>query len=269
MINYVSRRSKPTKHQHGVEEKLLIAAAQYKFPEERRLIDGDHAGNVKKIRSIGNPYLGNEGVRALVASGGLCAPLTPLYDIPDFAVNDRPVRDSLPSFQAERGGISVPSVSTIGDITTAITVIEESADAGRWHLRHQVLSGPDLPDLDGRGGRDHLPLPRVREPECQGVAGRDRSRERAHDGRARADGRGSAARPHQGALDQRHGRRGHAQRLVACDQRDRSHHGIRAVSPAPRRERPVPGLAAGLDAGVPARSTRSRIRTTAGCRGSR
>lgn len=129
MINYVSRRSKPTKHQHGVEEKLLIASASYNFPEERRLFDGDHSGNVAKIRKIGNPYLGNEGARALTASGGLCAPLTPLYDIPDLAVDDRPVRAALPSFQADRGGISVPSVSTIGDITTAITIIEESEDA--------------------------------------------------------------------------------------------------------------------------------------------
>jgi hypothetical protein len=66
---------------------------------------------------------------ALVASGGLCAPLTPFYAIPDFAVTDRPVRDSLPSFRAERGGVSVPSVSIIGAITSAITVIEEDHDA--------------------------------------------------------------------------------------------------------------------------------------------
>lgn len=129
MIDYVSRRSPPTKHPHGVEEKLLVASAQYNFPEERRLYDGDHAANVKKIRAVGNPYLGVDGQKALVASGGLCAPLTPLYDIPDLAVTDRPVRDALPSFQAERGGLSVPSVSTIGDITTAITVIEEEGDA--------------------------------------------------------------------------------------------------------------------------------------------
>ena len=129
MIDYVSRRSPPSKHPHGVEEKLLVASATYQFPEERRLIDGDHAANVRKIRAIGNPFLGNEGARSLVASGGLCAPLTPLYDIPDLAVTDRPVRDALPSFQAERGGVSVPSVSYIGDISTAITVIEESGDA--------------------------------------------------------------------------------------------------------------------------------------------
>lgn len=150
MIDYVSRRSPPTKHAHGVEEKLLVASASFRFPEERRLIDGDHANNVKKIRDIGNPYLGNEGVRALVASGGLCAPLTPLYDIPDLAVTDRPVRDALPSFQAERGGISVPSVSTIGDITSAITVIEESGDAagGTFATKScQDLSCPTWTDV--------------------------------------------------------------------------------------------------------------------------
>lgn len=150
MIDYVARRSPPTKHPHGVEEKLLVASAQYQFPEDRRLYDGDHAANVKKIRAVGNPYLGNEGHRALVASGGLCAPLTPLYDIPDLAVNDRPVRDALPSFQAERGGISVPSVSTIGDITTAITVIEEEGDAlgGTFATKScQDLSCPTWTDV--------------------------------------------------------------------------------------------------------------------------
>jgi len=129
LIEHVSRRSRPVKHEHGVEEKLLVASVEYDFPEEMTLIDGDHSGNARKLREVGNPFLGPEGQQALVASGGLCAPLTPFYDIPDLAVNDRPVRDSLPSFRAERGGVSVPSVSYIGDITTAITVIEESADA--------------------------------------------------------------------------------------------------------------------------------------------
>lgn len=150
MIDYVSRRSPPTKHQHGVEEKLLMASAQYQFPDDRRLLDGDHTNNVKKIRAVGNPYLGIEGQKALIASGGLCAPLTPLYDIPDLAVTDRPVRDALPSFQAERGGISVPSVSYIGDISTAITVIEEEGDAagGTFATKScQDLSCPSWTDV--------------------------------------------------------------------------------------------------------------------------
>lgn len=39
----------------------------------------------------------------LIASGGLCAPLSPIYDMPSFASS---VRDALPMFTASRG---VPS----------------------------------------------------------------------------------------------------------------------------------------------------------------
>ncbi len=129
MVEHVKRKSRPSKHAAGIEEKTLVASAHFPFPPERTLRPNDIEGNNAKIRGIGNPFLGVEGMQALVASGGLCAPLTPFYDIPDFAVTDRPVRDALPSFQAERGGISVPSVSTIGSITTGVGVIEEAEDA--------------------------------------------------------------------------------------------------------------------------------------------
>lgn len=150
LIENVKRRSRPKKHAGGVEEKMMIASAEYNFPPERTLKPNDPEGNTAKIRAIGNPFLGVEAQRALVASGGLCAPLTPLYDIPDFAVTNRPVRDSLPSFRAERGGVSVPSVSTIGDITTAITVIEEAEDAlgGTFATKScQDLSCPTWTDV--------------------------------------------------------------------------------------------------------------------------
>ena len=129
MVEHVKRRARPSKHAGGTEEKTLIASAHFPFPPERTLRPNDIEGNNAKIRGVGNPFLGIEGQAALTASGGLCAPLTPFYDIPDFAVLDRPVRDALPSFMAERGGISVPSVSTIGSITTGVGVIEEADDA--------------------------------------------------------------------------------------------------------------------------------------------
>ena len=129
MVEHVKRRARPNKHAGGTEEKILVASAQYPFPPERTLRPNDIEGNNAKIRGIGSPFLGVEGRDALVASGGLCAPLTPFYNIPDFAVLDRPVRQALPSFMAERGGISVPSVTVIGDIHTAITVVEEAGDA--------------------------------------------------------------------------------------------------------------------------------------------
>jgi len=45
------------------------------------------------------------GESALLDSGGLCAPLSPFYDIPSFAT-DRPIRDALPSFTTPRGGVA-------------------------------------------------------------------------------------------------------------------------------------------------------------------
>lgn len=124
-----NRWGKPSKSAAGVEQRILIASAQFDFPEERRLHIQDYERNAEKIRAVGNPFLGKAGVDALVASGGLCAPLEPIYSMPNFASLARPVRDGLPSFMADRGGVNVPAATSIGDITTAITVIEESEDA--------------------------------------------------------------------------------------------------------------------------------------------
>jgi len=126
------RRGKPSKSPSGVEERILIASANFPFPDDRQLRSGDIDGNALKIQAVIPQYMPGLGAlrgEALVASGGLCAPLEPIYTMPNFASEARPVRDSLPSFQADRGGVNVPAASYIGDIDTAITVIEESEDA--------------------------------------------------------------------------------------------------------------------------------------------
>jgi hypothetical protein len=131
LIEIARRRGAVHKVSGGGEERILVASVDFPFPEERRLENGPRSAglNRSRIAALGNPFLGNEGVQALLASGGLCAPLTPFYDLPQFSTTARPVRDGLPSFRADRGGVSVPSVSDLGDITTAITVIEEEDDA--------------------------------------------------------------------------------------------------------------------------------------------
>ena len=121
------RKGPPTKSKSGVEEKFRIASAHYSYPEDRILDPSDWSVNREKIANVVPD--GVPGVFGLVASGGLCAPLTPFYDMPNFASQARPVRDALPSFQADRGGVNVPTATVIGDITSAITVIEEEEDA--------------------------------------------------------------------------------------------------------------------------------------------
>lgn len=122
---------KPQKHRNGTEERTLVATASYRdsYPEDRILKREDPFGNLAKIEAVGTPWFGRAGIEAMTASGGLCAPLTPFYNQPNLSIASRPVRDSLPNYMAERGGISVPTPGTISDITTAITVITEEEDA--------------------------------------------------------------------------------------------------------------------------------------------
>jgi len=115
------------KHDGGVEQRVLVASASFQFPPERQLHPQDWEANSEKIAAVVPG--GVPGVLGLVASGGLCAPLEPIYTMPNFASMARPVRDALPSFQAERGGVNVPTATDIGDITTAISLIEEFEDA--------------------------------------------------------------------------------------------------------------------------------------------
>ncbi len=123
LIGKAKRLGPPKKHPGGTEERYLLAAAHYDFPESRTLTS-DISANAEKIRSLQN----SEG-KSLVASGGLCAPLTPLYTIPQFAVTSRPVRDALPSFTADRGGVNVPVPTTLSSASNAITIITEANDA--------------------------------------------------------------------------------------------------------------------------------------------
>ncbi len=141
----------PSKNAAGIEQKFLVASAQFRFPEERRLLPGEPDANARKIQKIvpmGIP--GVFGNRVLTASGGLCAPLEPIYSMPNFASSARPVRDALPSFQAERGGVNVPTATYIGDITTAISLITEAEDAlgGTYATKScQDLTCPDYTEV--------------------------------------------------------------------------------------------------------------------------
>lgn len=90
----------------GDGEHIIVASFAYEenATDERTLRPGDLNGNAKKIRDfLADP----EGLthEALVA-GAWCAPRTPIYDVPTVGTTARPVRDALPSFNAERGGIT-------------------------------------------------------------------------------------------------------------------------------------------------------------------
>ena len=82
----------------GDGEQHIVASFTTAFPEDRTL-GTDAEANWNKVQNVVGP-------EALTASGGHAAPFQVKYDI--YAIGSttvRPIRDSLPSFQADRGGI--------------------------------------------------------------------------------------------------------------------------------------------------------------------
>jgi hypothetical protein len=113
--------------------KTKVAGVTFEFPADRQLTGADD--DLDKVRAALPPtvsVLGQQGTmspEALTASGGICAPSTPFYGQVNFATEAEPVWDSLPVFQAARGGVNVPTSTYIADITTAISSISEENDA--------------------------------------------------------------------------------------------------------------------------------------------
>lgn len=112
--------------QGGTGQKYVVASMRTHLPDERTLtVEDGEIGNMRKIeRVVLTPK------RTLQASGGLCAPVTPLYDLPTFATAARPVRDSLPRFNADRGGIRFmppPKLSAFANAVGRITAAQDAA----------------------------------------------------------------------------------------------------------------------------------------------
>jgi hypothetical protein len=104
---------------------VIVASVKFDYPEDRRL-GTDPNENARKIDAITNPG-------ALVATGGICAPVNVDYTVPTWAVADRPLRDGLPSFQATRGGLTYvqpPSLSALAGATAIWTAATDASPAG-------------------------------------------------------------------------------------------------------------------------------------------
>ena len=109
-------RLKALNRVHGGDgEQVLVASIKLsEAPEDRTLGMNDPFKNMEKIEEVISP-------ESITASGGCCAPLVTRYDLFDCGgVTDRPVRDSLPSFRAERGGIRFFRGPALADLQGAL-----------------------------------------------------------------------------------------------------------------------------------------------------
>jgi hypothetical protein len=92
----------------GDGEQHIVASIHADYPEDRTLFAGSAAENWEKIQKLTSR-------QALVAAAN-CYPLETKYDLFGVGVADRPVRDALAVFNADRGGLryyAAPTLSTI------------------------------------------------------------------------------------------------------------------------------------------------------------
>jgi hypothetical protein len=117
----IARRDALTQPTHGgSEEKIIVASAISRLPEERHLYYGQEAANADKVRAVTSPA-------AIVAAGGLCAPVEPYYDLMVLANAQRPVRDALAGFTADRGGITYLPAPKLSNVAATPRTVADGA----------------------------------------------------------------------------------------------------------------------------------------------
>lgn len=107
------------------DSQQAVVAAAVNFPRDR-FLDSNGAANGEKVRNLLDTHA---TPTAIVAAGGLCAPVANLYDIRTIGVADRPLRDAFPSMGAERGGVSLRGPILPGDMAGAI---------GTWTIQNDI-----------------------------------------------------------------------------------------------------------------------------------
>ena len=117
----------------GDGEQHIVASFSTAYPEARTLTTNAEE-NASKIDAVVGP-------EALVASGGHSTPFEVRYDIFSVGTNERPVRDALPKFQVDRGGIrfiTPPSLVTY----SSGTVYNYDSAIGVWTATNDASTTP-------------------------------------------------------------------------------------------------------------------------------
>ena len=104
----------------GDGEQHIVASVSTQYPENRTLTT-DPETNWAKINAVTSP-------EALVASGGHAAPFEVKYDIFGLGTTARPLKDALPKFQADRGGIRFVTPPVLSSYGSAVGIWTNATD---------------------------------------------------------------------------------------------------------------------------------------------
>lgn len=118
------------------DEFVRVARFSTEVTEDTLLSMNDAEGNKTKIdAAIAAHQKATNEALTIVAAGGLTAPVETSYDIFELGETDaRPIRDSLPKFNAERGGIRFLTSPILTDLNGAVSV---------WTLQNDIDAATD------------------------------------------------------------------------------------------------------------------------------
>lgn len=103
----------------GEQHTVAVFSTNY---DDSHVLNGTAEENWSKIVEVG------EERQALVASGGYGTPIETRYDIFGFGTDARPVKDSLPKFQATRGGLRFVKPPVLSSYADAVGIWTEAND---------------------------------------------------------------------------------------------------------------------------------------------
>lgn len=137
----LDRRKAMDRTYGGDGEQALVASivTDSWYGEEKTLASGDTEGNRAKVEAVVASLKGAD-IESLTAAGGLYGPVDTSWDIYELGETlGRPVKDSLPSFKADRGGLRFMTPPTLADLEGAVSV---------WTMQDDLEAAEDSSDKE-------------------------------------------------------------------------------------------------------------------------
>jgi hypothetical protein len=129
----------------GDGDKIIVASAKLAemIGSDRHLSLNNPEGNLQRVMDVLTPS-------AIVAAGGLGAPEESRYELFGAGDTDRPVRDMLPVFTTDRGGVRFMRPPTLNDVNGVVGIwtvqndIDATTNSAIRKPSFRVAPGPEI-----------------------------------------------------------------------------------------------------------------------------
>jgi len=138
----IERREDFGAYEGNGAERVRLGRQTLDLGTDRTLSRNDSTvSNTEKIEAVvAGAMSPSSWTESLVASGGFCAPTEVDYSLEQLSGAQRPVRDSLPRFVADRGGIRFVTPPDLSDVLVA----QAGGAVGEWDNTTDITPGESI-----------------------------------------------------------------------------------------------------------------------------